>query len=544
MNLFTGIILAALSGAPASQLPNEAAWRITKTEWTASDEERFGDFVASIAKSGCTTTSDCVNGPGNPYHPTDAKPLRFAADCAKFPYMLRAYFAAKNGLPFSYLSRITSRGAADPRFSAGGNKPGARHEFIDQGNGISLTAAISEVGANVWSATYRMNPENTGRSVIQDFYSPKIQMGSIHPGTVIYDPNGHVVIVYEVAEDGRIRYLEANPDYNVSRGVYGAQFGQSQARHGGGFKNFRPQRLVGASRTAKGYYIGGHIAISGDAEIFDMSLEQYRGNVTGADGDGPDARFEYDGMALGYFEFVRASMSGGKAEFNPVYELRLEIRSICEDFRSRQQFVAMAVHAGIDKKPQPVHLPGNIYESDNSVWESYSTPARDAGIKNSLALLYADISRMAFMWKQQDPHGPSLKDDLQKAYAAESGQCSITYTNSRGAQIILSLDELLERLFAMDFDPYHCIERRWGATKSDELASCEDDEMKTRWYDAEQRLRNQTERTYLNRPDFTLSDLEANVSGSGADHRPEIDIKDLIQHLGEPRLIEMDPVGY
>ena len=547
MNLFAGFILTVVLSLPVSAPPGQAAWRITRTEWSADDETRFGEFVASIAKSSCTTTSDCLNGPGNPYRSTDPKPLRFAADCAKFPYMLRAYFAAKNGLPFSYVNQITSADAIDPRFSSGGNKPKARRQFIDHGNGISATAAIGEVSESVWSAMYRIDASPAGGAVIQDFYSPKIQPGSIHAGSVIYDPNGHVVIVYEVADDGRIRYIEANPDYAVSRGAYGPQFGQSPVRHGGGFKNFRPQRLVGAKRTANGNYIGGHIVIVGDDEISDSSLEQYKGNAAGADGDGPDAPFEYAGKPLGFFEFVRASMSGGKASFDPIDELRSEMRSICEDFRSRQNYIELAVRAGIDKKPQPAHLPGNIYESDDPVWEAYSTPARDVGIKNSLALLYADISRMGFIWQhdEQTTHdGDSLKKNLQRAYADETADCSITYTNSRGAQITLRLDELLNRLFVMDFDPYHCIERRWGATNRDELADCADDDVKTRWYNAEQRLRNQTERSYLNRPDFTLSDLEAHVSGSGTDRHAAVDLKDLIEHLGETRMIEMEPIGF
>lgn len=548
MNLMAVIVLLVSVGVPASLHAEQPVWRITKTEWSASDEKQFGDFVTSIARSGCTTTSDCLNGIGNPYRSTDPKPLRFDADCAKFPYMLRAYFAVKNGLPFSYISQITASDAWDARFSLAGNQPQVRRDFIDHGNGISTAAAINEIRANVWSATYRMDAGSKHGAVIPDFYSPKIQPGSIHAGTVIYDPNGHVVIVYDVADDGRIRYVAANPDHTVSRGVYGPQFGQNPAWHGGGFKNFRPLKLAGANRTAKGNYIGGHILVPSDGEISDASLEQYRGNVTDAGGDGADAQFEYAGMPLGFFEFVRISLSGGKAEFNPVNEMRSQMRSICEDFRSRQNFIETAIRAAIDKKTQPSRLPGNIYQSTDPVWEAYSTPARDAEIRDSIALLHADISRMGFMWQQHDGRisydGASLKDDLEAAYIEESQNCRISYTNSRGVQVTLGLDQLFDRLFALDFDPYHCVERRWGATQPDELEGCADNEVKQRWYNAEQRLRNQAERSYVNRPDFTLSDLEAHASGSGTDQHPPVDIRGLIGHLGELRIIEMKPVGY
>ena len=38
----------------------------------------------------------------------------FHADCAKWDYMLRAYYASKNGLPFSYVDKIASDVRADP----------------------------------------------------------------------------------------------------------------------------------------------------------------------------------------------------------------------------------------------------------------------------------------------------------------------------------------------------------------------------------------------------------------------------------------------
>ena len=52
----------------------------------------------------------------------------------------------------------------------------------------------------------------------------------------------------------------------------------------------------------------------------------------------------------------------------------------------------------------------------------------------------------------------------------------------------LTFDDLMHRLFAISFDPYHCIELRWGAQGS-ERESCPDSTPKVKWYMAEQRLR-------------------------------------------------------
>ena len=46
---------------------------------------------------------------------TDGKGINFNADCADLVYMLRAYYAWKNGLPFSYVTGVYSRGGGDFR---------------------------------------------------------------------------------------------------------------------------------------------------------------------------------------------------------------------------------------------------------------------------------------------------------------------------------------------------------------------------------------------------------------------------------------------
>jgi hypothetical protein len=69
------------------------------------------------------------------------------------------------------------------------------------------------------------------------------------------------------------------------------------------------------------------------------------------------------------------------------------------------------------------------------------------------------------------------------------------------------------------------VERRWGAAGA-ELASCRDGARKRRWYDAEQRLRNQIDRTYETRMDFALEELEAGRGGMAA--APDTDTSALL----------------
>ena len=70
------------------------------------------------------------------------------------------------------------------------------------------------------------------------------------------------------------------------------------------------------------------------------------------------------------------------------------------------------------------------------------------------------------MWVKRDPRivydGQFLKTDLLNAYDAESRRCTITYLSSDTHPVSLTFDDIAHRLFAMSFDPYNCVELRWG----------------------------------------------------------------------------------
>jgi hypothetical protein len=398
--------LAIASTANAQTTP----WIVTKTEWTAADEKGFGDFVAEIARSGCTNTVTCMRSAANLYHESDPASFEFHADCAKWVYMLRAYYASKHGLPFSYVSRIAGSGD-DLRFTTTSNRALARRDIIDTGRGIATVPILKALHDQVWTATYRMHPAAEA-PVKQDFYSPKIQPGSIRPGTAIYDINGHVGLVYDVTDDGRILYMDAYPDEHVSRSQYGLQFGQSPAELGGGFKNFRPLRLEGATPDAEGHYIGGTIVLASNGEIPDYSLEQYTGNVPNAHANGPGAQFTYRGVGLGLFEYARASMSNGGFKYNPVYELKASLVSLCHDANDGH-------------------------------------PTSLSHMQITLAELRRDLSEQIALWEKRDLRivydGRSLKETLGGIYADGVRSCAMNAADDQGKPILTSLDQFAVR---------------------------------------------------------------------------------------------------
>ena len=166
-----------------------------------------------------------------------------------------------------------------------------------------------------------------------------------------------------------------------------------------------------------------------------------------------------------------------------------------------------AVTAGIPRQPHPAALPWNIYGTTGD-WETWSTPSRDARLKAAVRELHDGVVARA--------GDPALRARLAGAWREESArpECVTRYVNSAGATVTLPLDAVLDRLFALSFDPYHCVELRWGAPLgSPESATCADDLARRGWYRAEQRLRQQIDRNYG----------VATPLGAGPDAAPDVD---------------------
>ncbi|GMV62674.1 MAG: hypothetical protein AMXMBFR74_18420 [Parvibaculum sp.] len=515
------------------QTPEAFRWRITKTEWKESDERAFGEFVTAIGESQCRTFDECLKGPHNIYRASDPKGMFFYADCADLPYALRAYFAWKNGLPFSYTSGVAAVGHSnDLRYSRYGNYVYARTDVLPHlegafPNGRSVLNAINNV---VSSAMYRFAPGET-KGQLFDFYPVTIARGAIRPGTVIYDPNGHVAVVYKVEDDGRIRFIDAHPDNSLTRGSYGKRFVRASAPMGAGFKNWRPAKLTGAKQGADGTWYGGRVELAADDALADWSDEQFFGTENPRATQWMGARFVYKGERLDYYDYVRAALAKGDVAYEPVGEARLMVRELCDDLHYRAQSIDIAVKAGLSSRAQPGRLPDNIYGTSGD-WETYSTPSRDARLKTSFVELREQIARFAEMAETGDPkldyEGDDVARDIAEAYRQEAEACEVVYTASDGSARRLGFEEARARLFDFSFDPHHCPELRWGATAAEELATCPDGATKRAWYEAQRRLRNQTERAYDVRMGFTLADLKAAVPGSGSDVPPETDVLGLI----------------
>jgi formylglycine-generating enzyme required for sulfatase activity len=522
--------LMCLPLSAAAQRPGgHGDYVIRSDRWTEADEREYSQFIQAIGRSGCNTVDACLKGAGNPFRNSDPPGARFYSDCAQLPYVLRAYFAWKRGLPFSYESGISPRGSTtDIRYSQSGNQVTGRTDVTTGStDGYKLLHAVI---AAISTASFRIHPalEHPRES---DFYSPAIRVGSIVPGTVIYDPDGHVATVYEVQHDGRIEYMDGHPDNSVTRGTYDLRFVRAPPAVGAGFKNWRPSRLEGYTR-GDGALVGGHIVLASNVDIPNYSDEQFYGNGPRAgDAEWANSTFTLNGERLDYYDYVRAMMAGGTLEMHPVSELTDMIQEKCTDLQDRATAVALAIAAGIQNRPEPPRLPRNIYGTSGD-WENYSTPSRDARLKTAFKELRDNVVRFINMYRTGNHHlvydGDDLVGDLLAVYDRETAKCYVSYTRTDGSNISLPYEEVRRRLFKLSFDPYQCVERRWGATDAAELSPCPDGPEKQAWYEAEQNLRNQIDRTYDARMDFTLAELQTGGPGKGVPNPPNIDVRGIL----------------
>jgi hypothetical protein len=483
-------------------------WRISRAAWTDADEKAFEDFVARIGESGCRTVHACLTGAeANPmFRASNPAGMHFFADCADLPYMLRAYFAWKSNLPFSYSSAVTPIGATrDIRYTTAGNRITARRDI--KGPAVDARRAIQQIIDAISSAHYRYPPAQLA-AMLPDHYPVRISRQSIKPGTIIYDPNGHVAVVYKVGADGRIHYIDSHPDNSLTRGVYGKAFSRSSPGMGAGFKRWRPLTLAGATTGADGHLEGGTIRLAPDAELADWSDEQFYGTGPSRPATWSAGRFVFNGETLDYYEYVRKRLADAGFKYNPLDETRGMVRALCEDARYRVDAVDIAIKAGLHQRPQPARLPLNIYGTEGD-WETYSTPSRDARLKTAFKELRDEIARFLKLATDDpsklDYSGGDLRGDLRRVYLEEAATCTIVYRKGDGTPVELGFQELGKRLFRLSFDPHHCIERRWGAVNAEELAGCADDADKLAWYEAQQRLRNQISRPYDTRMGFGLA---------------------------------------
>ncbi|MDB4928816.1 MAG: hypothetical protein JWM10_1300 [Myxococcaceae bacterium] len=267
----------------ASDRPITEAWPVVRS-WDGPAEAEYGRWVQTIGRAvearRCRTLADCLDR-------ADLNPLAvpgrrstFRADCADVPYILRAFFAWRRKLPFVHTSSLRAeRPARDGRY-AFTNRPTSTRRWTDYATPRRL---LHDLGSTVHSGYFRMRPELDD----SDTYPVRVDREAIRPGTAFYDPDGHVLVVYEVRADGEVRLIDGHPGGSFTARRFSAQLTLGSSWQGGGFRNFRPV-----------YLRDGVVSRPANRELADFDpMVQH-----------DPARWVVGGRALGYHDWVRTRL--------------------------------------------------------------------------------------------------------------------------------------------------------------------------------------------------------------------------------------------
>ena len=483
-------------------------WKVTKDSWSQADEQGYSAFVKKLGYGKCNNLDKCLSSESinSLISEEDMKNIYYS-DCADLPYYVRAYYAYKNQLPFSFVSGtqpvalnpeqqarkdkereniLLTQGEegiikfekkeADTRYSLNGNIPVSQSNTPNT-KGIMRDFSRVKLVINdaVSTGTYRM--------LQGDFYSPKITPEEIRPGTAVYGTKGHAALIYDVKPNGDLLVMDAHPGNSITHnGWIEQEFIMDGMKHGGMFKNFRPLKVRPITvDKITGEIKAGQVIQASDEEISGYSLEQYDSN-----------NFVNKGSKISMREWVSLRLSGGNYKLNPVAEMIERTTQLCENYKGRASDVQKAFDFGLTKQSIEKY-PTNIYGADQAEWETHSTPSSDLRRRSDTLSLLEFAKESIHRVNAKDPlvsySGTNLKTDLVNAFKSTALACNITYKNSLGTPLTLNLLHMSKRVGLFSFDPYMCPEIRWGASGA-EAVTCTDSATKKEFYKLTQFLRN------------------------------------------------------
>lgn len=530
-------IILILSYLLATQIYAQAPrpWQVKYSTWDNSHEQIYQDFIKRFAQAAKNKSHKCnthiakdigygsqfecfMNDPQvNIWRALDPKKAHYYSDCADCPYILRAYVAYQNSLPFSYIKTVTPRvnDGKDPRYSTKGNTP-AKRAVVTSGTqafGENLMFAGSGSQVNLMdiisTAMYRIGPVKNNDEIVSvggadeqsDFFPLKLDRSIIKRGDVIYSSSGHAMMIDSINENGTIDIFQCHTNgYVTAKRLTPERLLWSHAYSGFGIKAWRPFHLLE----------NGSAQMVPNSKLTALySTQQYRNKPS---------EYIYNNKNYSFWDFLKINLAGGIIQIDPINEVKTDLTALCNEMDERVMLVQDATNLKIHTFPFPYdELPSSIYQTNLQPWENISSPGRDQRIRQQAVMLQEKIKT----YIKENP-SKDFSQKLLKIYQEKTLACKITYQKSNGISTTFTLKDFLEnRLYKNSFDPYHCPERRWGAYQQAELASCVDyadkNAVKERWYFAQQTLRNSYERIENVDMSWTLLELESILASGSAE---------------------------
>lgn len=453
--------------------PQGIAWEATRA-WDAELENVYSAWVEKLfdapsdASLSAAALHEITKDPArNLLHDhlglqEDAPPpkgLRLDPDCADLPYFLRAYFAWKVGLPFTYSACSRGGGGAPPRCQ----DSQSNHDPLDE----PVTNRVRRFETFLRAELKNVVHSGTGRTLATDdktdYYPVKLSAETIRPGSVYADPYGHILVVAKrVPQEGDgaglLFAVDGQPDGTVARKRFwkgNFLFSLDDAAMGSpGFKRFRPVVVKPSGVAALS-----NAAIAKHPAYGDYSLEQTVGDA-GAFYDKMD-----DVLSPGPLDPERAMLAAIDALEEQMQARVTSVENGEKHFRKGG--------GRIDMPNGPA-----IFETIGD-WENFSTPSRDLRL-----LIATDVVRgfPALVARRPErfkmPPGRSVTEvvkGLEAKLADETKRRKVEYVRSDESKHTLSLADVLERTerLEMAYNPNDCPEVRWGASDgTPESATC------------------------------------------------------------------------
>ncbi|MCW5893942.1 MAG: hypothetical protein KIT14_25845 [bacterium] len=452
--------VVAGSGTTAPDAPGTRAWEAGTTAlYAAWIEHLFG--AAEGQASTLTGLADVLHDPERNFlhdhlqlgeDGPGGRALVPKPDCADLPYVLRAYFAWKLGLPFA--ARACSRG--------GGGRPptcgGLGTILPALGPAVPPFAGFLR---RVMDAVHSGSARTGLADDATDFYPLALDRAALWPGTIYADPYGHTLMIVRwvpQAPDrpGLLLAVDAQPDESMGykRFWEGTFLFADEPTSGPGFKAFRP--LVAR---------GGGVRARGNADL-----------------DGRDGIPAWSDAQIGLDPdefYARMAALIDPAGLSPTAAYERTLDALAEQLETR---VGSVDNGERWKRTHPgtvVEMPAGaaIFETIGP-WEDYATPSRDLRLLiaiHVLETLPARIERHPELFVLGGRAPAQVRAGVEALHARAPAERTIAYTRSDGSTWTLTLAEVLARRAAFEtaYNPNDCVEVRWGAAEgSDERAPC------------------------------------------------------------------------
>ena len=449
-----------------------SVWDV-RHNWSAGYENLYSAFVESIfdfpIEEDLTWTSlhELTSDPERNifygyYGENEDDVLEMNPDCADLPYMIRAYFAWKMGLPFGF--RQCSRGRAGQPPRCGNLQTNVSVSRVDPINTPAFQHfSRRNVRSGVHSASGRTHPDDEET----DYYPVELNREALRPGTLYADPYGHLLIIAQWIPQGVMDYgilvgADAQPDGTVGRRRFwrgSFLFTPETTDVGAGFKAFRPlrwSRSSGEMTSLTNHELRDH------DDFADYSLEQYAGTA-----DDFYSRME---------EIINPR------PLDPIALLVSLVDALDESVSRRVNSVNNGEVYMAERNYSEMEMPTgySIFETSGG-WEDFSTPSRDMRLLISIdtVRLFPERVRSSPDRYGLPASGAGLDAGIAEIEATLAGvlaERSFDYTRSDGSTWTLTLADVVDRRvgFEMSYNPNDCAEIRWSAPEgSDEYSTCD-----------------------------------------------------------------------